>query len=185
LAGASTALAAQGLPYNFVEAGYVNIDIDDTDVDADGFGLRAQGLINPNVYLFGEYTQVETDRFEGASLELDQVSAGLGYRAPLNQTTDFNATVSYERAKAKFKGSAAFLGSDSENGFGLGIGLRTLLTPVLEGRVGVDYVDIGDEDDTVFGAGLRFNITPAFALGADYAIGSDAKGYTLGARLSF
>lgn len=181
LAAASTALAAQGLPYNFVEAGYLNIDFDDTDVDADGFGVSAQGLVNPNVFVFGSYSQVESDPFFGVTAEADSLAAGLGYRSPLNPTTDFNATVSYLRVKAEIDG----FGSDSDNGFGLGLGLRSLLSEVVEGSAGISYADVGDDDDTSFNLGLRLNLTPAFALGGDYSIGSDANSYSLGARLSF
>jgi hypothetical protein len=181
LAGASTALAAQGLPYNFVEAGYVNIDFDDTDIDADGFAVGGQGLINPNVFVFGSYGQVESDPFMGVTAEVDSLAAGLGYRSALNPTTDLNATVAYLRAKAEIDG----FGSDSENGFGLGLDLRSMLSQVIEGSAGINYTDIADDDDTSFNLGLLLYVSPAFALGGGYSIGSDAKSYTLGARLSF
>ncbi len=188
LAVAPLSAFAGGLSYNYVQAGYVSADIDDPNVDADGFDLRVSGLVSDVVYVHAGYGSLETDRFSilgtTGSLETDTITLGLGFRAPLAPTTDFIAEVAYVNADASGKGG--FSGADEDDsGYSLSGGVRHLFTPQFEGGASVNYVDVFDEDETALALSALFHLTPQFSLGAGYSVGSDADSWTLGARFNF
>lgn len=185
-------LAAEGLSYNYVQAGYVNIDIDDFDEDADGFGVNASGLLSENIFVFASYADVETDTFPsgGAQVDVEEqtITAGVGYRMPLQSGTDLNASVAFvddelEVSASGLGGSASL--SEDDTGFGLSLGLRHLFTPQFEGGAGISYVDIYDDSETSFSLSGLFHVTSVLSLGAGYTFGSDADVLTLGGRLNF
>ena len=55
------ASAAEGISYNYVEAGYIGTNTDGGD--ADGFAINGSGAIAPNFHIFGGYSGQKTDDF--------------------------------------------------------------------------------------------------------------------------
>lgn len=183
--GAPLAATAQELSYNYVEAGYVQVEPDDADVDYDGFRAKASGRIADQVYLFASYGELESDEFAGgATAEQEVITAGLGYRIPVAPVTDITAEAAFVSVDFSVDGPLGG-GSDDDTGFGLGLGLRHLFTPYVEGAVNVDYVDVFDEDETTLTLSGLFHLTPALSLGAGYSISDDADGWTVGGRFNF
>lgn len=187
LALASPSLLARDLSYNYLQASYVSVDLDDTDVDADGFGLGVSAKVADQVFVFASYGKAESDRFtilgNSGTLELDTATAGLGFISPLQTNTDLNLGLAFVRAKAS--GTGDFSGSESENGYSLGAGLRHLFGPNFEGRAGISYTDIGDDDDTSFEIGGVIHMSPNLGLDLGYSVGSDADAWSAGLRLNF
>lgn len=187
LALAGTA-QADGLSYNYAQVAYERVDIDDVDVDFDGFSVSGSWLLNEDFYVFGGYGEGETSSFSIGSASgrvgLESITAGLGWRHGLNPRTDLNLGVAFERSKIRGKGAFDAFGSESDNGYSLSVGLRHLLIPQLEIGAGVTYIDVID-DDTVFSAGVLGHLTPNFSVGGSYSVGSDAKGWNVGVRFNF
>lgn len=187
LALASPSVLAQDLSYNYVQASYLSVDLDDTEVDADGFGLGVSAKVADQVFVFAGYGTVESDRFTtilgSGTVEVDTVTAGLGFINPLQPDTDLNLGLAFVRAKGS--GTGDFSGSESENGYSLGAQLRHLFSANFEGRAGIDYTDIGDEDDTSFEIGGVVFLSPQFGIDLSYSVGSDADAWAAGLRLNF
>lgn len=179
------AATAQELSYNYVEAGYVQVEPDDGDIEFDGFRAKVSGQIAEQVYLFASYGEIESDEFlGGATIEQEVITAGLGYRIPVAAATDLTAEAAFVSVDVSAEGPVGS-GSDDDTGFGLGLGLRHLFTPYVEGAVNVDYVDVFDEDETTLTLSGLFHLTPALSLGAGYSISDDADGWTVGGRFNF
>jgi len=171
-------LAAQseGISYTYVEAAYVETDIDGVSRNADGYALRGSIGITDNVFMFAGYT----DQSIGP-LDFEIYNIGAGYAWSLTPRTDLYGKVSYVRAELSGPG---FGGND--DGFGLGIGVRHLVTDQFELEAAVSYVDLSDSgDDTALGIGARWHFTPQFSLGAEASFADDAKSYGVGLRWSF
>lgn len=183
--GSPLAAAAQELSYNYVEAGYVQVEPDEGDVEYDGFRAKVSGQIAEQIYLFASYGELESDEFPGgATAEQEVITAGLGYRIPVAVATDLTAEVAFVSADFSLEGPIGS-SSDDDTGLGLGLGLRHLFTPYVEGAVNVDYVDIFEDDETTLTLAGLFHLTPALSLGAGYSIGDDADGWTVGGRFNF
>ncbi len=168
---------ADGLSYNYVEAGYVTGDADGTDFD--GFRVKISGKVADAFYLFGSYGALETDT--SPAVESDTITAGLGWRHALGKATDFTAEAAFVNADVEVSG----FGSDDDSGYGLGVGIRHLITSQFEVGGNVDYVDIFEDDTTTFTVSGLFHVTPALSAGISYSTDDDVDAWTFGGRFNF
>lgn len=171
------AAMADGLSYNYIQAGYVMADIDGGG-DADGFGIGGAFLVNPAVFVQGAYSRIKLD---GTDIEASTISGGLGFRHGLTETVDFTASANVVFAEV----DAGSFGSDDDTGYGLTAGIRALVMPALELNAGANYTNVFDDGETSFGVGAVFSVTPQFALLGNGDFSSDANAYTIGARFMF
>jgi len=171
-------LAAQseGISYTYVEAAYVETDIDGISSNADGYALRGSIGITDNVFMFAGYADQSISSFD-----IETYNVGAGYAWPISSRTDLYGKVSYVKAEA-----SGFGLSVDDDGFGLGIGVRHLVSDRFELEAAVNYVDLSDSgDDTALGIGARWHFTSQFSLGAEASFADDANSYGVGLRWSF
>ena len=175
---ASTA-QAEGPDYNYLEGNYQRIDIDDdfADVDGDGFAIAGSLEVAENWHIFASYGKADLD----FGIDLDEASVGGGFHAALSPTTDIVANLAYVSVDAD-----AFGGSFDDDGFGVALGVRSLLTEQFELAGFIEYVDRDDAgDDTTLSGEGWYRLTRNFALGGKIGLGDDVTTYGLGARLYF
>lgn len=172
------AFAQDGLSYNFLELGYSNSEIEDFDVDGDGFGVRGSYGFTDHVHVFASYLDEEYDFDIGVS----QFEVGAGFHTGLTEKLDFVGTLSFLNLSVDVPG----LGSADDSGLALGVGLRGRVSEAFELRGEVKYAELDDAgNDTTFGVGGRYYFTPMFALGADIGVNDDGTSWTLGGRFDF
>lgn len=188
LAAALLALAgtarATDLNYDYIEAGYSAVDFDDFDEDLKMLSVAGSFLASDEIYVYGGYSDGQTDSFGGGRLGVTGFTLGLGYRFGISRQTDLNFSGAFERVRVEGKGALSPLGSDSENGYSLTVGLRHLITRELELGADVTYVDVGG-DDTVLTLGGLWHVSDLVAVGLRYFVGSDADGFEGGIRFKF
>ena len=176
--GTSPAMA-EGLNYNYIEAAYVDTEIDDNsfDIDGDGIALGGSVELGETMFLTAGYSAQEFD----FGIDVDQWSVGIGGHIPISDGIDLIGTLSYIDAEVDTR-----FGSFDDSGYGLSVGVRARITDNVELEGGINYVDLDDVgDDTTFGVGGRYYFTPEFALGAGFAVGSDASAWSIGVRYEF
>ena len=183
---ASAALApflaqAEGISYSYLDAAYVNTDIDRFDEDVDGFALRGSYELTDNVFVFAGYADQGTS-VAGFDIDLQTYNLGLGYAWPLGEALDVYGKAGYVSAQADVQG----LGDADDDGYSLAVGLRGRAVEQLELEGAVSYVDLSDSgDDTTLDLGARWYFTPQFAFGVEGSFGDDANTYGLGVRWNF
>lgn len=171
---------ADGLSYSYVEAGYVNTDVDGFNKEVDGFMLRGSAEIVDRLFVFASYSDQSTSIF-GSDLDLQMFDIGLGYAWPLAERTDVYGKVGYTKAEADYPGLRL-----DDDGYLLSVGLRSRVIDQLELEGSVNYVDLSDSgDDTSFGAAARWYFTERFAFGVEGDFGDDATVWGLGVRWNF
>ena len=163
--------------YNFFQLDYSNVELDDTSVDGDGFGLSGSYAINSNWHVFGSYQDLGLDFGADATL----LAAGVGYNTEISPVVDGFARLSYQDFDLDAPGPGGF----DDDGLGFGVGLRFAATPLDELSAAIDYVDYGSSDDTRFSIDARHSFTDSFSLGLAGSWGDNATIYTLGGRLYF
>lgn len=180
---AAPAMAAKP-DWTFVEANYVQIDIDDiSNIEPDGFLVNGSYLINEDVFMTASLTRVkESD--SGNKLTIEGGTIGAGYRMPLNKYTDAYGVVSIRNTDASLRGSG-FRNSNSDTDLGAAIGVRSRVLDNLELDGSVGYQDNVFMDDAGFSGKATYYLTPAFAIGATFAADSDITIFGGNLRLTF
>lgn len=176
----STAALAEGPSYSYIQASYQEVDVDlggGLDADGDGFAVAGSVDINESWYVFADFSSAELEDV----IDVDLLSVGVGWHSAINDTTDWYASLAYVDAEV---GAGGF-GSVSDSGFGLGLGLRGMVSPQMELTGSINYDDYGDDGQTSFGAGLWYTITGNLALGLNAEFGDDITTYGAGIRLYF
>lgn len=131
---------------------------------------------------FASYGTGDLDDGFGNSVDIDELSACVGYHMPLSGQVDLVTGLSYEYVDL----SAPGLGSVDDNGFGLSIGLRFAATEQVELNAGIKYIDLSDSgDDTGFGIGGLYNFTENFSVGLSGSWTDDTSTYGIGGRFNF
>ena len=168
--------------YDFVKAGYVQADIENAgDFEPTGFQIQGFKSLNENVYLTGRYGQLGED-VSGVDIDLDYVSAGVGYRYGLTQNTDFFGEVTYEYVNLDVELDS--ISGEDDNGYGITAGIRSMLSEQFELRGAIRYIDIED-NETAFEIGADYFFTPQFSFGATYVIADDVDLLGVSARYTF
>lgn len=171
------AAGAQGLNYTFVEGGYVNSDIDagPFNADGDGLGIRGSFAFGDKFHAFGAHATRDLE----LDIDTDQLEFGVGRHWSLRDNIDFIGEVSW--VDADLDGP---FGGSSENGLGLGAGLRSRLSPSLELEGGLNYVDL-DDSNTSWSFSGRYFLWDRFAVGAGLEFDDDETAWNIGLRAEF
>ncbi|HSN71718.1 MAG TPA: outer membrane beta-barrel protein [Steroidobacteraceae bacterium] len=174
---------ADELEYTYVEAGFGQIDIDGIDDDGDALFIGGSVAFAQNWLVFGEYSTAEVEA-GGAEVDFDQIVLGLGAHFPIATQVDFVGKLGYVDVSADVStpfGSA----SADDSGYLLSGGVRGLVGQSFELEGAIEYVDIGDSDDTGISLSGLYRFTDLFSLGARLATSDDADEYGIFARLTF
>ena len=117
-------------------------------------------------------------------VDFNTLSVGLGYRYSLSKTTDLFGVLSYEdmEVKASSQGNSE---SESDNGYGLQIGIRSMLSEKVELSGSLQYLDIADETETAIGVSALYNFTEQFSAGVGYSKSDDVDTITVSAVYFF
>ena len=171
------AIQAEDISYNYFDAGYARVDIDDINEEADGFQLRGSFELTKNIFMFAGYTDLSAD-FGGFDVDTSEFDLGIGYAVPVGAASSLYGKLSYVNAEADVLGFSV-----DDDGYGLAAGVRTKASDNFELEGYVDYVDLNDlGDETSFGAAARYFVAPQFAIGAEVVFSDDATSYGLGVR---
>lgn len=197
------ACAADGLSYNYVEAGWtrLSVDVDDSNEHANGGYLRGSWQIGEPAYLFASFAQVgKTYRYDGGLRDkytLSQPEIGIGFRQEWTERVDFIADIAYLRqnAELKLRGYDDYYGTDGldgtykahSNAGRVSLGVRGKPSWRTEAWIKAGYVDGSDMDNGEFvgtlGGQVNFNRT--WGLVGEIQFIDDTTQALLGIRASF
>jgi len=177
----SAVTMADGLNYNYIQAAYQEVNIDvgaGFDVDGDGFAIGGSVEVNDDWFVFAGYSTFD---FESV-VDLDSLTIGGGYHAPVSDKTDWFATLGYAQAEV----SAPGLGSEDDSGYAVSVGLRSMVSEKFELFGSLEYADLGGgADGTSVAGGFWYSLSGNMALGFGVDIDDDVTAYGVGFRLYF
>lgn len=172
LAMSAGLVQAEGLSYDYIEGGWGEVD------SADGFFIGGSKLLNQNVYILGNAQYIDGNR----GVDGYYVSAGAGYKHPVNAKTDVFVDAQLLYADLDWDG-----GSDDDIG-GIGrVGVRHMLNPKveLEGSVAVSSNDLLVDDGVGFNVSARYHIDPKLSVAVGYSDETHLDGASVGLRYNF
>ncbi|QJR80733.1 porin family protein [Alteromonas pelagimontana] len=185
IAGLSMNAFAAAPSWDLVELGYAKakLDFGAEEIEPAGAAFYGSKLLGENVFLAASYS-VLSDDFDGADLDLDQGSLGVGYRFSATASTDVFAAVSYEYVKLSASYRGYSLKAD-DNGFGVTVGVRSMVTDTLELSSSIRHIEIDSEGETQISVGGNYFFTQAFAVGVSYSIADDEDMMGISVRYNF
>lgn len=165
--------AADGISYNHVQGGYVNIDRDAL-TDSQGTKIDASVAVHPNIHVFGSAAREDLD---GTDLELDTWTLGAGWNKSITQNADVVTRLGYERRE---------LESLKQDGGFAEAGVRVAANEHLDAYALGGYQDRAQEDGEFFGrvgANVKFNQN--WGLNGDVKVSESDTQYFIGPRFSW
>ena len=183
LAASPLAVQAEDMSYSYIDLGYNEADLDNV-ADGDGFSVRGSIGFAENFFAFADYA---TFGFP-ASVDLDQISVGLGGHFGISERVDLVGRVGYTELDISVPG----LGSGSEDGYLVSAGIRGQVSDSFELEGHAVHTDLGSNvgDSTALVVAGRYFFSEKFAVGAEYRTGDDIGGADLdviyaGVRFAF
>lgn len=167
------------IDYTFVEGRFIldaELDFDILKDDGDGFRFAGSYLLNPDIYVFVKYDDVETDDID---LDFSLLRIGAGYIHPLDATWDANVSFAYASYEAERRGY-----DEDDSGYELSGGVRGMVKPEIEVRAALNYMDI-DESDTYFSLGADYYFMPNVSAGIEIDMAGDYETMSFGAKYYF
>jgi opacity protein-like surface antigen len=172
IAGMSMSPAqASEVKYNYLEGRYVLDAETDNNIDGDGYQIGGSFRIDTNLYAFGSYQALDLD----FNNDIDTFEVGAGYIHPLNAKWDANFSASLVNMDVN---------NNDDTGFSLTAGVRGMVTPNIEGRAILSYIDVED-DDTFITLGGDYFFTPDLSVGVEVDLAGDLETLSIGARYYF
>jgi hypothetical protein len=175
---------ADDLSYSYAEGGFGIVDVDAFSEDGDGYFVGGSLGFGTNWLGFVEYSVSSFDE-GGAEADVDEIQLGFGGHFPMSDDVDFIGKLAYVDQSIDVSVPGFGSVSDSENGYMLSAGVRGTAMGRLDLTGEIQYVDVGESDDT--GLALRglYEFTDMFSLGARVGMSDDVTEYGVFARFTF
>jgi hypothetical protein len=173
-------LAAQSPNWSYVQAGYASVENDDVSAaEQTGYDIHLSSLLSDSSYFIGKYQKLSADivlvNENTRTVDIEQFSAGLGYRQAMSNTADFYSAVTYEKIESE---ASEF--SDSVDGYSMTSGIRSMFSKSLELSAEYSYLTIDNETDNIITINALYAFSDKLSIGLSYAMADESdttKGY--------
>jgi hypothetical protein len=167
------------MDYSYAELAYIDteLDVDDFDVDGDGFELRGSVAFHENFFAYAGYQDLGFD----FGIDGNRLDVGAGMRWPLNPKIDLVGRAGIVQTEVDV---GTF--DDDDDGFLIGARLRSGITSQLEVEGGFDYTDLDDSgNDTSVVLEGRYFFVQQVSGELKLEFSDDATAIGIGARVTF
>jgi opacity protein-like surface antigen len=177
--------ASEAVRWDSLSFGYETVDSNGDELT--GFNVSGSKLLSESVFVAGSYSRAENDMsVQGYDFDIEYnvLSLGLGYRYAISQTSDVFASVAYEELELNIN-SSIYDEGDSDDGFSLNTGIRSALSDRLEVGATLQYIKIGDENETGLKLSALYKLTEELSVGVGYKKVDEQETLTLSASIYF
>jgi hypothetical protein len=172
------------LRYNFIDIGLAAGEVESfgEDFDFGAAGVTGSWGVHKNFALFGRLGATVID--SGSNFvddpEASEASLGINPHFALSKKVDLVIPLAVEWVDVDY---GPF--SDDDVGYSIGLGIRALLSPSWELSVGVQHIDIFNDDDQSIAGSVRWHIGDLFSLSLGATASEDATAVAFGGRFTF
>jgi hypothetical protein len=201
-------MAADDLSYTYLQADYINLDIDDVGDNGDvlddfdngnGYAVRGSFGFGNNWFVFGDYSKTDADvsffddldMLQPGEADVKKLDLGVGTALPLNDTSDLVLRGAYtdtDIGDFDFGGSDDSslddLNDDGSDGYFVDGSWRSQVSPNIEVSLGGRYTDIENIDGLSFIGGVLFEFREGLGVSLQVDAGDELSTYSAGLRFS-
>ena len=205
----SSVTAAEGLSYGYLEADYINLDVDQPNENSilredfdngGGWGATVSLPLSEMLFLHGAYSDTESDftfvdnsdAIVPGNTRILKFNLGLGLALPMSDSSDLvfsagYADIDYDdfRFGASDDPAVSDLDEDPSDGYTADAYWRSQLSTRVETLVGARYTDIEGVDGLSFIGSVLFELTPNWGLSVNVDAGDALVTWGAGLRYSF
>lgn len=173
-----------GPNWNYMEAGYGMLNVDDTDIGFKGFALKGSTELNDLLFVTGSYSRAMDDAELNSSTAIFTVGGGL--KTSASKSIDVYVGMNYYKSDTIADGYAASL-----HGYDINAGIKSVVGEKLLVDLGAAYGKIFDKGDLVFenvfslSASTVYMVTDAWGVGLETVYSADQQSYSMKARYLF
>ena len=203
-----SAFAADDLSYTYLEADYINLDIDDFGDDGsalddfdngNGYGFRGSLGFDNNWFIFANYTVTDADitffddlnMLQPGNADVKKLDLGAGIALPVNDMSDVVLRGAYTDTDigdfdfgATSSSSLDDLNDDTSDGFYVDASWRGQLSQTVELSLGGRYTEIEGIDGLSFIGTLLFELNDNLGIALSVDAGDELGIYSAGLRWS-
>ena len=182
IAALTSGVASADQPsFSYVEAGYTRVNLDDIDVDPDGYYIEGSIALGESGFLRASYSDLEDDIL-GLDVETEALSVGIGYRQELGSNSSWYVVADYLEGEVDVEG----IGDADADGYQLATGVRGFVADSVEMGVEIGYADVDDADGFLGTINLLYHFSESLALKAEAGLDEeDNSEVSLGLRFNF
>lgn len=173
---------ASDLSYSYAEGGFGLVDVDAID-EGDGYFIGGSLGFGTRWLGFAEYSVAQFDE-SGVEADVDEIQLGFGGHFPMTERADFVARLAYVDQSVEVDTPFGTVSAD-ENGYLMSAGIRGRALERLDLMGAIEYVDVGESDDTGLTFRGLYQFTDMFSLGARMGYSDDSTEYGVFGRFTF
>ena len=182
------AQAADGLSYNYAQAGYTQLN-GKNNADAKGWSVDGSVAINPNWSIYAGTDQLS---IKGVNADANTWRLGGSFNTPISANTDYIVRGGYQRLSvgAETNGLTIRNGT-SFDGYNIETGVRSALAPQFEGYAMVGYEKFKEKNgfdpgDSFYGRlGAQYKFNQNWGVNGDVKFASGDSVWTIGPRFTW
>ncbi len=182
----ATGVMAAEPNYNFVQGSLLKAEeitlLPGVDVNLEGYAFDFSHELTDQVFGFASYSMLD-DKVLGVKVDVSQLQAGLGFRMPLAQNTDVFTSAALVRESYDMSGYGE-QEDDSENGYALALGIRSLVADSIELSASYTHQDMDGSDNFITVSGQYF-LNKNFSLGLSHVDNDDMDVNSVFVRYNF
>lgn len=175
---ASAQYVGSPFSYNYLDINYANTTVDNDSPDLTGYGARVSFDSPEGIRILLSWDDTEGTE-NGVDYKRRDLEAGIGFASSQNNAVDMILDLKYLRGEQR-------VGDENKNrsGYGIEMGVRTLITEELEFDLSVEFRDffiseLGGRTS------LRYMFTPSIGIGARYTYFESLTKWDAGLRFAF
>jgi hypothetical protein len=183
----SSNVISKEISYDFVQGTYASVSdssIDGVDIDADALSVSGSFTVAPNIAFTAGFRATDYERYLGVSIDTTELTFGVTAFTSVAQGTSIFGNFSV--LKADIEATDGFdTFEDDDTGNVITVGLRHLVTDIVELDFGFSRVDVFDDTGNTFALGARFYASQNVSLGIGYSTGDDVDAILFNGRVDF
>ena len=187
----SSSAFASTINFDYVEAGYAKLTLDDSEISPKGLGLKLSKQVEENFLLKARYIQT-SESSSNADYDYGQFYAGFGFLTHLEEDKIIEISPYYGKLKTEYKYSYRG-GSDKSSydttAYGLEANYHFAVNEALDMLIGAGYerleFDSESENNAFYQIQLNYNFSEKFTFNFSHKNVKDYKNTGLNIRYNF
>ena len=158
------------------------------DMEGDGINISFSLEVTDNIaFLAGLGTGSADVSSGGMTVEsdIDSTTFGLMYHAPASTSTDFYVGFAIIDGTVDLTVNGTPQPSDDAKGNVIALGIRSMISDILEVEAFIDRSDVEDNTSSEVGAEAKYYLNTYFSVNAGYSFNSDGNSLSFGATKYF